>query len=51
MISAVQQKKKLLYICDEETGGRQKGIEIGVLKTNKQTFRKVVKFRQYGERE
>ncbi len=45
MISAVQQKKKLLYRCDKETGGRRKGIQIGVLKTDKQIGRKVVKVR------
>ncbi len=38
MISDVQQKKKLQY---KETGGRRKGIQIGVLKkqTNRQTDR------------
>jgi hypothetical protein len=31
--------------------GKTKRNRVGFLKTNKQTFRKVVKFRQYEERE
>ncbi len=37
MISAVQQKSN--FICDKDTEGRRKGIQIDVLKTDKQADR------------